>query len=407
MKYNNRQFLAVSSMGHGVNDLFWFILPLVLPAMLKTFGLNYTQAGGILTGYLAIIALFSFIFGKIADGYSKWNMLAPGFLAAGAGLLVSGFVASFPLFIIALAAAALGVSTYHPCMYALINDRTPFKRGSAFGMFEFWGSGAVFVMFILNGTLLKFLHWRFLLVITAVPAFIAAVIFIIGRPGETETRGPARSLGPREGDISPETSTALPKWIFGVFLASVFTRNITFVAVLNFIPTFLVYEVGVNPTMGAYASGFFFAGGMIFSLLAGKTSDKWGALPSLLVLTVLIALSVALIGVSLPVWIYFLLIFLFGCGVGGAFPPQHMILTKLSGARKSGESFGLVLAGMTLISAAGPLLIGRLGDSIRLGNAILLFALPAAASFLLLLLLLMSRHIRGIHREMINVSVPL
>ena len=401
MKYNHRQFLAISNIGHGVNDLFWFILPLVLPPMVVTLGLNYTQAGGILTGYLAIIAVFSFIFGKIADGYSKWSMLGPGFLAAGTGLLVSGFAGSLPLFFIALGAAALGVSTFHPSMYALINDRTVSRRGAAFGMFEFWGAAAVFAMFILHGTLLQVLHWRFLLVITAVPAFVTALIFFIGRPEAIDTGAGDRQPSRPDGEAAADRSL-LPKWIFGVFLASVFTRNITFVAVLNFIPTFLVFEVGVNPTMGAYASGFFFAGAMVFSVLGGKTGDRWGAFPTLLVLTVLIALSVALIGISLPGWSYFVLTFLFGCGVGGAFPPQHMILTKLSGARGSGESFGIVLAGMTLISASGPLLIGRLGDSIRLGNAILIFALPAAASVVLLLVLTASRHIRGLHREMVE-----
>ncbi|MFP4562728.1 MAG: MFS transporter, partial [Spirochaetia bacterium] len=257
--------------------------------------------------------------------------------------------------------------------------------------------------FILHGTLLQVLHWRFLLIITSVPAFVTALIFFIGRPepADAGVSDMPVSRDDGEGDAGA-VSSPLPKWIFGVFLASVFTRNITFVAVLNFIPTFLVFEVGVNPAMGAYASGFFFAGAMVFSVLGGRTGDRWGAFPALLVLTVLIAVSVALIGVSLPEWAYFLLTFLFGCGVGGAFPPQHMILTKLSGERGSGESFGIVLAGMTLISASGPLLIGRLGDSIRLGNAILLFALPAAASVLLLLVLTSSRHVRGLHREMVE-----
>ena len=288
-------------------------------------------------------------------------------------------------------------------MYALINDRTLFRRGTAFGMFEFWGAAAVFVMFILHGTLLQVLHWRILLIITAVPAFITAVIFFLGRPEPADAA--VSELHASREDAAADTGTGpslLPKWIFGVFLASVFTRNITFVAVLNFIPTFLVFEVGISPTMGAYASGFFFAGAMVFSVLGGRTGDRWGALPSLIALTVLIALSVALIGFSLPGWAYFLLTFLFGCGVGGSFPPQHMILTKLSGERGSGESFGIVLAGMTLISASGPLLIGRLGDSIRLGNAILIFALPAAVSVMLLLVLTSSRHIRGLHREMVE-----
>lgn len=57
-------------LGHSANDLFWFILPLVLPFLLVRYNLSYTQAGGILTLYLGVTALGSFVMGKLSDRVS-------------------------------------------------------------------------------------------------------------------------------------------------------------------------------------------------------------------------------------------------------------------------------------------------------------------------------------------------
>ena len=57
--------------GHGANDLYWFILPLVLPALLSRYNLGYTGAGGILTIYLLFTAAGSFVMGRLSDRMSR------------------------------------------------------------------------------------------------------------------------------------------------------------------------------------------------------------------------------------------------------------------------------------------------------------------------------------------------
>jgi hypothetical protein len=71
-----------------------------------------------------------------------------------------------------------------------------------------------------------------------------------------------------------------------------------------------------------------------------------------------------------------------------------MILTQLAGGKGSGEAFGILVAGMTIISAASPVLIGSLADSVDLGRAILLFAIPPLISVLLLVVLIKSREVK-------------
>ena len=86
-------------LGHGANDLFWFILPLVLPLLLIRYNLSYAQAGGILTVYLFVTAVCSFIMGKLSDRLSPRKILGYGFILASLGLIASGFAPSLPVFL--------------------------------------------------------------------------------------------------------------------------------------------------------------------------------------------------------------------------------------------------------------------------------------------------------------------
>ena len=56
----------ISRLGHGANDIYWFVLPAVLPIILAEYGFSYAAAGAFLTSFLCAIALFSFISGGLA-----------------------------------------------------------------------------------------------------------------------------------------------------------------------------------------------------------------------------------------------------------------------------------------------------------------------------------------------------
>jgi MFS family permease len=87
-------------LGHSANDLFWFIIPLILPTLLIRYDLNFTQAGGILTTYLVVLAICSFAIGKLSDLFSRRTILSYGFFLASLGLSASAFAPSLAVFLI-------------------------------------------------------------------------------------------------------------------------------------------------------------------------------------------------------------------------------------------------------------------------------------------------------------------
>src|SRR5271169_5257457 len=68
--------------GHGANDLFWFILPPVLPLILQEFGLRYAAAGGMIAAYLSMIAVASMLTGRLSDRVHRGRLIGFGFLLA-------------------------------------------------------------------------------------------------------------------------------------------------------------------------------------------------------------------------------------------------------------------------------------------------------------------------------------
>ena len=88
MDTRNHHFISQWGLSHAVNDIYWFVLPSILPLLLEQFGLSYKSAGVILTLYLGAIALFSFIFGKLTDSLSPFTLIGGGFLIASLGFFL-------------------------------------------------------------------------------------------------------------------------------------------------------------------------------------------------------------------------------------------------------------------------------------------------------------------------------
>lgn len=380
MEYSGKKFSFVSNFGHGVNDLFWFVFPLVLPLMLKTFGLNYSQAGGIMTLYLLIIAVLSFLFGKLSDRSSRWTLLAPGFFAASAGLILCGFMPSLGLLITFIVVTAVGVSIFHPLMYASVDERTQVKKGGTFGKYEFWGFVAITSMFFIHGTLMKSVDWKQLLIITAIPGIAAGIVYSIGKPGPIPVK---------EAKVSNKAAAGgnVPSWIFVLFLLSVLLRILGTTATINFIPTYLALEVGMKSSLATYASGLFFFGGVAASIPAGKLADRWGAFPTLNLAVILMLPSIFILTLDVPYWLYGVSIFLFGMGSGAGHPAHVSIASRLTNKMGAGQIFGILMAIMTIVSALSPILQGLLADRISLAAAFRIFEIPLIASLVMTIIL--------------------
>lgn len=179
--FMKKSAMVLRNVGHGANDIYWFILPSLLPLILVQFDMKYETAGGLLTAFLGVIAVFSFIQGKLSDRFHRQIILGTGFLVASISLILSSFMNRLGFFVACIVIAGMGVSSYHPAIYAYIDETTQSRQGKEYGMFEFWGSTAIFFMFLLHGLLLKNMNWRNIIFISSIPGIVVGSLYFTYR----------------------------------------------------------------------------------------------------------------------------------------------------------------------------------------------------------------------------------
>lgn len=387
-------------MGHSANDLYWFVLPLIMPSLLVQFHLSYTFAGAILTLYLSITSIFSYIMGRSSDSFGRYQIIGAGFLIASSGILAAGFTSQLPLFLIIISGTAIGVSTFHPIMYAIIDETPSMNSGSTLGIYETFGTAAILVMFIMNGVLIESIGVRGILTITSIPGFIMGIIFLRRhhRNQETAITTPSKEATSWDEPFAQsEMALTLPhardtesnepighRKTLIIFLFSVILRMITVSAILNFLPVIMYRTYGTSHEVASYVTALFFAGGILGSLVIGKLSTVTTPLQGLLIETFSIPILVLMLSMQTPFFVTMTIIFLFGFFASGCYISQNLFMRGHIGRMGRGELFGILTGVLTLTSAISPYLIGVVFDNLGIHTGLMLFSTPALLSCVLL-----------------------
>ena len=130
-----------------------------------------------------------------------------------------------------------------------------------------------------------------------------------------------------------------------------------FIAVMGFLPTFLIEDRGVDPVVAATITAFAVASNAIGNLAAGWLLRR-GASPPLLIAIACIAMAVSALGIyslDLPNGVRFVLCFTFST-VGGLLPATILGATADLAPRRDliGTTNGLLMQGSNLGQMAGP-----------------------------------------------------
>jgi MFS family permease len=387
----DRNVVVLRTAGHGVNDIFWFVLPSMLPVILEQFDMRYGTAGGMLTAFLGVIAVFSFVLGKVSDHFPRHTIMGIGFLLASILLIGASLTSTLTMFMVLILIAGIGVGSYHPTVYALIDETTEQKKGAVYGMFELWGSLAIFIMFILHGLLLKQMSWRFIILVTSIPGLFMGALYLFY---SSSFRGvQAQVVRETPGTVSGSGDS--PLILFALYLAVVTLRFFSIMAVVNFTPTYLVREIGLPANVASFATGIYFLGGLIFTPILGKQCDIRSPFTVLLFTTGLVFPMILLLTVPQPSWMLPLYLFLIGVCYYGAGPAMNIITSSMGNRLGKGEAFGYFMALIAVTFSFSPLLFGMLADRVGLRVSMRYFSLPLLAGTVLLVLLMVLRRRRG------------
>ncbi len=364
--------LRMASLGHALNDMYFLILPALLPLIQKEFSLSYAQAGLVVTSFIVTAGLGSFITGYLGDRFGKRIIASGGFLICFLALVLCARSSFYWQLLLASLLLGAGASTFHPSTIALLMNLFSERRGRVLG--GFMSSGWLGMAVMLAGVSYlagRMLGWRQIVFIVAWPGLIFAPFFF-----RSLSFVPKRE---KRRDKVATGSTRLSQnalSLLVIFFAANVVLTLGYYGVQNFIPTLLVHTKGVGIQGASYLYISVAMGGMIGSFFGGRLVDKFSSLSVILVTTVmaipaifLLTLATNLVGLSL-------VLILFGICTSSVNPAQSIYLANLIFANSLGKAYGLFFCLSILVGATAPGIIGLMADHWGLVSALQLGAIP-------------------------------
>ena len=368
--------------GHGVFHWFTQSLIAMLPEVQAAFGLGGVGVGGITATREVVSGLVTLPGGVIIDALRKhWGLVLAVCMALfGIGWLIIGFSQHYYLLLFGMAVVALAASIWHLPAMASLSHHFARRKGTALSFHGVGGQIGDALAPPATGVLLGFLAWRDIISIyAALPIFLAFLVFWAFRNiGRTQDADAAEADG--GGSQFRATSQVLRNPILWIVAFIGGIRGMAFIALITFLPIFL-NDLGMSALVRNLHLGLLMAVGIVSTPVVGYLSDRFGRkmvlIPGLLLLAALsFLLSGAGVGIMLVIIIALMGTFLFG---------DQPILTALAldvaGGRVPTTVLGILSFERFLLSAASPLIAGKLYDDYGAATAFIyvaaLFALGA------------------------------
>jgi MFS family permease len=366
--------LKLNALGHSYNDIYFFIIPLLLPLLREEFSINYVQSGLILTIHVALRSLFSLLFGYFGDQYDKRVIIASGFVFSSVFLGSLIWIKNFPTIVALLFLLAIGVSTYHPLATAMVRENSSIKdRGRYLSLFSAAGTAGIIVASFLFSIFVQRWGWKITCLLFSFPGYFLAYAYL--------------KLKKDRKNHQAEAERKIKKSFIYLFFTSVGIRCLGHWAILSFLPIYATDYMGMKPENSAWIIGVNFAGVFLGSLMSSKISYK--RQPIFFMLSTTLISSCLLLGITFitHAQILALLIVIIGFSEGMFFPAQNTWLTFVCPIHKQGKYFGIGLFAEGLSATLAPALYGWIADQIGLVWAYRLAVIPSFISFALFLIL--------------------
>ena len=372
----DKKAMAVLSSGHLATDLAQGALPALLPFLVLKFDLSYTMAAALVLAATISSSLIQPAFGVWSDVRGALWLLPAGVALAGVGMALASVAPSYPLVVLAVLAAGVGVAAYHPEGSKFASYVSGERRASGMAFFSVGGNvGFALGPVVATGIVLTLgLRGGLLL---ALPGLALAALLLAARP-YLEDFAPA--MGPRSGGSAGKSRPGGLALLLGV----VGLRSVAHMGLFTFVP---LYEIarGHSEAHGTLLLSLFLLTGAIGTLFGGQLADRFGRrvvlLWSFVVSTPLIlvyAVAGGLVGEVALV--------LSGAAVIGTFGVSLVLSQEYMPDRvgmASGLSIGLAIG----LGGVAALSLGAVADAIDLDTAVAATAAGPALAFFVTLLL--------------------
>lgn len=372
-----KKFFALIFIGHGINDIAWLMIPLLLPLIKEEFALTYMESGLVLACFGLSFSAFSFIHGHLADIYDPIKILFFGFLFTPIAFCLFLLANSFFQTVAVLILAAIGVSAFHPVAFSFIGRH--WQKGSFFGFFEMTGVMGTLIMCISISSLLISFGWRqtsIFYALLGVP--IAFLLFTFHGFYKISPPGMNFSVNRQESEF-----VGYKPVLF--FTLSRICQMLGMVGLVSFLPLFGVDVWKFSPEAAVVFPLFLYVGTVLGDLITGILSDRYSPLKVIFALCMVAIPTIFILTLNnIPLLMVLAFIGVIGVCNGGSWPPQDLWLSRVSPLKTLGRRFGVLVGLLNVPMFLSPLLLGFLADNWGLITAFQWTILPIAIATLLL-----------------------
>ncbi len=362
--------LKLNALGHAYNDVYLFIIPLLLPLFREEFQINYVQAGLILTIHVALRSIFSLVFGYLGDKYEKRVIIASGFIFSSiflGGLIWINNIHTIVIFLLLL---AIGVSTFHPLATSIVGENSkPNQRGRNLSLFSAVGVAGIIVASLLFGFFVQIWGWKTTCLLLSLPGYFLAYAYLKSKRSKK--------------NLKAEVEKKIKQGYIYLFFIGKGIRSLGHWAILSFLPLYATDYIGLKPEISAWIISVIFTGVFLGNVISSRIIDKSHSL--VLLLSTTIITTFLILGITFivqPISIV-LLIGTLGILQGIYFPSQNTWLTFICPVNHLGKIFGIGFFIEGLSATIAPTLYGWIADQSGLVWAYRLAAVPSFISFIL------------------------
>jgi len=121
-------------------------------------------------------------------------------------------------------------------------------------------------------------------------------------------------------------------------------------------------DIGISPILAAGILSVMQGACAIGNFISGRTNDIIGGRMSMILCLTIMVIAIAVLLIGGPVWVFYVVAFLVGIGIGGAVTLRSTIVAELFGLRSHGAITGAILSISSIGCAVGPLIAGYIFD---------------------------------------------
>jgi predicted MFS family arabinose efflux permease len=352
------------------------------------FGLNFTQAGALMTTFFVVSGVGQALAGFAVDRFGASKILFFGLAALSGSAMFIACAMNYPMLILGAGFAGLGNSIFHPADYTILNRRVSTLRlGHAFSAHALSGNAGWVLAPLLMTVIAGAVGWRAAALSAALIALVTLLVLIQTRnlievpslfQTTREKEDPTAEHHPQT-DQPPSFLSVPAVWMcFTFFLLT----SAAFGVLQNYVGPLLAHLYGMGASMAAFCLTAYLIGSTAGTAAGGLYAKPGRAHDR----TVMMSLGAAAVSACLlashllhPSMVLPLLAIM-GFGVGFTGPSRDLMVrqaaTQRLGSASLGRVYGFVYSGLYSGLAIGPLVFGPLMDAgafslVMLGVAVL------------------------------------